>query len=211
MNFRTMTKEQKQRLILGVLLGAVGLVVAGTLVVQPMSRKWTATKKEYEGLVAKLDDANKLLKRELDMREDLADKEAELGHVVEECIPDPENPASWVTQRVSGYARKAGIDIRSVSAAAARSAPLDDKKDGPKRSFSMFEVHIIAQCTYGGLLEFLEEMETRNPYLCVSGLLLSGQPTSPEIHNTSIDLQWPIWKDLETAQEAQERIGGEHG
>jgi hypothetical protein len=75
----------------------------------------------------------------------------------------------------------------------------------------MFEVHIMIQCTYADLVNFVREMETRNPFVCVSGLIISGQPQMPETHNVSIDLAWPIWADPEFAQEARERIGGDHG
>ena len=210
MKLSHLTKEQKQMVILGAIVGVITLVSAYSFVLQPLLRKWDRSRTAYEELTVELNDANKLLKSEMDMRQELVEKRESMRHIMSECIPDPENTLSWVTRHIYQYARKAGVDIRSVSAGSARTGPFSRDQDS-KRTFSMYAVNIMVQCTYDDLMSFLREMETRNPYVCVSGLIISGQGNTPEAHNVSVELQWPVWKDFETAEKTRERIGGDHG
>ena len=210
MNLRNLTKKQKQQAVLAGIVVLVVLVVAVNFVLRPIKKKWTSSRDEFEDLSEKFSVANTLLKQEVELRDSLETMRGELGHAFRECIPDPDNSLSWVTQRVSQYARKAGVNIQSVSASASSSSPFGRSAEG-ERTFGMFAVNIMIECGYEHLLNFIREIETLNPYLCVSGLIISGQDSTPEVHNVRIELQWPIWADAEAAAEAMAKVGSDHG
>lgn len=210
MNFRHMTKEQKQYVVLGAIVSTIAVISLAMFVVSPLRAKWRTARGEYEELTCKLDEANRLLRNEMDLRDKLAQARGDSAFVLTECIPDPNNSLSWVTQRIYQYARKAGVDIQSVSAGASRTGPAK-KGEGKVRLFGMYAVNVMVQCNYQDLLAFVREIEEQNPYVCVSGLIIGTQSKAVETHNVSVELQWPVWKDLETAARVRDRIGGEHG
>jgi hypothetical protein len=205
-----MTKEQKQYAILGAIIGVILVISLVMFVVNPLRTKWRDARGEYNEINSKLDDANRLMRNEPSLRDKLEKARNHSDFVLTECIPDPENSLSWVTQRIYQYARKAGVDIQSVSAGSSKS--LSGKKGQEKaRTFETFAVNVMVQCSYGDLLGFVREIEEQNPYVCVSGLIIGTQPGSVETHNVSVELQWPVWADLETATRVRERFGGDHG
>lgn len=206
MNIKSLSRVQRERLILVVLFSLIAVVLIFSVGLAPLRKKWRSARQELNEMNEKLTQASALLKQERELRVDLGEKQDRIRYAFDECIPDPENPLSWATQRVYQDARDVGIDIQSVSASSSRASPFG-RGEETARSFNLFAVRIITECTYLNLLEFLQQIEERNPYVCISGLIISTQPKSPERHTISIDLQWPIWTDPAAAEAAYALLG----
>lgn len=210
MKLSMLSKEQKQYMVLGVVISIILVVSLSMFVLKPLRVKWSDARGEYKELTAQLDEANELMRGETQLRGELEEARRGTLHAMAECIPDPENSLSWVTQRVYLYARKAGVEVQSVSAGASKTRT-SKRGEEQEQVFGMFSVDIMVQCNYDDLLAFVQEMESHNPYLCLSGLIIAPQRGSAETHNVSVEIQWPVWKDMETASKVRERIGGDHG
>ena len=194
MNPSGMSKEQKQYVVLGALVGAILLYSLTTLVLGPLQRNWAQAREEIKELEAKTAEASRLIRNRAALSADLAESSAAVGTAAAEFIPDPANPLAWATLALYAVGREVGLDIRAVSEISAPQVLLAQGKDGI-RQFGAYAVRIDAQCNFALLRKFLGALEESNPYLCVSGIAVQGRPEQPEEHVTNLTLEWPAWID----------------
>lgn len=72
--------------------------------------------------------------------------------------------------------------------------------------FALYPVSATGRAGFDQLLAFLRRIESRNPYIAVSELRLTANPDSPETHDFSITLLWPIWKNLDQKPKLKDLI-----
>ncbi len=72
--------------------------------------------------------------------------------------------------------------------------------------FSLYPVSATGRAGFDQLLAFLRRIESRNPYISVSDLHLTADPATPETHDFSITLLWPIWKNLDQKPKLKDLI-----
>jgi hypothetical protein len=78
---------------------------------------------------------------------------------------------------------------------------------GPASSvFALYPVSLTGRAGFASLLTFLNHIETLNPYLAVSELTIKADPKTPEVHDFSMTLLWPIWKNLELKPKVEDLI-----
>jgi hypothetical protein len=65
--------------------------------------------------------------------------------------------------------------------------------NGPR--FRVYTVNVSLTASLSDLAMLIGALERDNPYLCISRLGVIGNATTPEQHNISFDVQWPIWID----------------
>jgi hypothetical protein len=63
--------------------------------------------------------------------------------------------------------------------------------------FALYPVTLSGRAGFPRLLSFLQRLETVNPYLTLSDFTIRADAQTPEEHDFSMTLYWPIWKNLE--------------
>jgi hypothetical protein len=75
------------------------------------------------------------------------------------------------------------------------------------KDVASYTVRVNVTCSYHALLRLLREIESSNPYVCVTSIVIRGQPErDPESHNVSLEVQWPIWADPDVAAQLEEQL-----
>lgn len=95
---------------------------------------------------------------------------------------------------VEQHAKRAEIEVE-VREIGISQLPQTTSGDDEKRALNVYTATVTAQCGLHDLIRLLESIEKANPYLCVSGLSITGQSKSPAAHGVSFQLQWPVWAD----------------
>ncbi len=194
MKWESMNQQQKQKVILGVILGIGCLVALKQFVLTPFLNKRAANREEYETLKSKLDKAATAAKNEFVLSEKLEASTKELLNIANELVPSSDNPLSWVTRKLYAQARLVGVDIESVSEADGGLQTFELKEQA-QRAFKPYGVRLMTQCTYAQLVNLVRLLEDNNPYLSVSGINISSQLGSANRHQVTILVEWPFWKD----------------
>jgi len=84
------------------------------------------------------------------------------------------------------------------------------RKSRDEPALRIYTVRMNLTAGYHPLVELIRSIERSSPYLCLSSILVTGQPTrSPDVHTVVLDLQLPIWADPELAQALRRQIESE--
>lgn len=97
---------------------------------------------------------------------------------------------------VEGHARKCGVPITAPTEIGISQLPQGSSNKDPA-AFKSYTAHIGVECGIHDLIRLLSQIETNNPYACISSLAIAAQPDKPEKHSVALDIQWPIWNDPE--------------
>ena len=130
MNFRELSKEKKQYIFLGVVVGLTSLFVLFNAAFLPMKEKWANTKAECQMLQNDLDQAHRMIKNERTLRANLAESSEVLQKAAGEFLPSMENRLSWATQKMYANSRIVGVEISSVSEVEGAAVLQAQTKDG---------------------------------------------------------------------------------
>ena len=199
MNFSAMTKEQKQYVFLGVLVGGIALYSLVTFVLAPIKKNWQESRSKIKELAAQLDEAERLVKSRKKLMASLNESQEKMKTTIPGFLPDIANPLSWATLTMYAHARKVGMDIQSVAEIGAP-AILVNQASNDERLFGAYAVRIETVCSFKVLKEFLQAIENSNPYVCVSALSISAKRDDPETHTVHISIEWPAWIDADMAE-----------
>lgn len=104
----------------------------------------------------------------------------------------------------------AGLDVQIDTINELPRASANKAKASANR-FAPYTVNLSIKSGLHDLARFLQRLESGNPYLTVTRLIVMEQSAeNPEHHFTSLHLQWPIWGDEEHPQRLQaEQIADE--
>ncbi len=98
---------------------------------------------------------------------------------------------------VGRHAERLGLKIAAIN----QMTP-SDRKPGPGAKsdpnaprFRAYTVNVSLSAGLSDLALLIGALERENPYLCISRLGVIGNANTPEQHNISFDVQWPIWID----------------
>jgi hypothetical protein len=206
MNWSKLTKEQKEKLLLLLLVSIGVLYSLMTFIVNPYVRRGQQTRMDLEDMRSQLAQAQRSLSRESQTRGQLDDATRQAQAVLNQCIPPMENPLSWVAQRVYGSARAVGLEIESVNDLGVAPPGWATSGEGT-RAFVPYSVRIVTQCGYRQLVNLIQEMEKSNPYLCVTEIAITAQENSLERHRITLGVEWPFWRDAAQAEQFQGQGG----
>jgi hypothetical protein len=210
MKYAELSKEQKQKLLLAALVGVGALYALVSFVIHPFVMSGKRAAGELEALSARVHKAHLALRREAQIRENLALSHAALADAAKSHIPASDNPLSWVAQRVYRGAREVGVEIESVVDLGVTPAAWA-QSDATGRAFRPYTVRIVTQCSYRGLVNLIRTLEKSNPYLCVSEIQIAAQDGDVERHRISLSVEWPVWVDPEAPHELLTAPGESHG
>jgi len=110
------------------------------------------------------------------------------------------------TDIVEAHAEDLGVAIEPVREAGISDIPQNSKSPAA-RLLKSYTVRVDMMASYLNTLRLIREIETHNPYLCVTSLSIRPRPNEDlENHSISIEIQWPVWADPEFPSEIEEQL-----
>lgn len=207
-NLKDMTKEQKQRLILGGIVLIAVIFALKQFVITPMMASRTQARADFELLKTKLQQASNAIRNETETLRKLQETKSELTTAQRDFVPSVDNSLAWATKTIYSQARSVGIDIEAVA-----ETDVDVSgfmaKDQAQRAYKPYAVRIMTECGYQQLLELVRTLEEKDPYLCITTIQIQTQPATPERHQVTLVVEWPAWKDPAKAKPYQEEDSDE--
>lgn len=191
MNFKDLSKEHKQYLVLGGIVVITSLFAVINFVFLPMKAKWGDARTEFESLRSNVDEAHRMVKNERKIQANLEKSDEVLQRAAGEFLPDMDNPLSWATQKMYTQSRIVGVEIASVSEVGG-SILLQAQTKDDHRAFGSYAVRVITECSFDRLKALIEAMEESNPYLSITGLTVDSKPNRPNEHGVNMVIEWPI-------------------
>lgn len=196
MNFSNLSKEQKQYVFLGVVIGIGALYSLVTFGVKPFIDRWGQTKEEYEQLQEDLAEASEKVNRTSRVLLELDSTYTNLVNLADQYIPPSQNALSWVTQRIYKHARRLGLGVESIDEQTVEPPWMDIP--GGERFFTLYSVRLSTQTGYNKLREFIQEVHASNPLVMIGDISVDGLGEKrPEQHRVSVLIQWPWWGELD--------------
>lgn len=188
MSLSDLKKEQKQYLILGVM---VAVVVAVLIVfgIKVSLSSISEARSELDDLVGKIKAADKALsethREEAEFRSTIAELTAHLAN-----IPPNRNYYSWATETIYAEARKAGFEIDAIDEIVI-AAPGDDSREQDKVELESYSLRITAHGGYENVKRFLKRIASNHPLVRVTGIEISTS-SDPDVHNVQLFIEWPF-------------------
>lgn len=193
MKWETLSKEQKNYVILGVVVGLAVIYVLYTVLSSVLAAptEKNAGKIDLDKLEKEVETAEHMLKKERPIMKDYEEGLAYLEEV-RPYFPNEDNRYSWVTELIYTQGRNIGIDVESISELGRQEKP------GSEPPFSRYAVQVNLRCRYDRLIEFVKHFETDNPMLRVTQLTIANDEKDPVNHSVKIVMEWPTSPDIKT-------------
>ncbi len=210
MNFNTMTKEQKQYVFLGAIVGVTSIFASVQFVIVPVKNNWLEARSELEGLQADVEKADRMIASERSLRQNLSESDAQISDAIRLSLPDVDNPLAWATQNIYQQARAVGIDIQAISEVGS-SQVLNALVKEKHRTFGSYAVRVSTNCGYADVGRLIATVESGNPYASVTGIAIDARSDRPQSHTIMIDVEWPVLSDTDLAEKIVNEKGENHG
>ncbi|MBN2162627.1 MAG: hypothetical protein JXR25_10520 [Pontiellaceae bacterium] len=187
MNLSTLSKEQKQYVVLGILATAVlGILIV--LGVKVSLSSIAEARDELEVVTGKIDSASRMLTRRDRTTSDFRQTMRMLSEYLESAPPD-RNYYSWATEVVYSEARKVGLEIDTVNEIA--NVQQDAGKDAGTVKLESYALRIRGSGSYEGIKQFIAVMEEDYRLVRFVGMDISvGE--DPDSHAVQLWIQWPF-------------------
>ena len=196
MAWKELSKDQKQKFILGLLGAATLLYAVKVLFVDGMVQEGQFAEESVEEVRAKLADYHTRLEPGArKMAQQLLDHRTNMVSITEKHLPPRGGEFAWAANQVYELQQRLGLDITKEDVGILqRNAP-----GGPllkESSFVPYTMKASFSGTFAETANLLHGLEKQYPYATVSRLNISAGPT-PEHHTVEVILQWPAWADPE--------------
>lgn len=204
MSLSNLKKEQKQYLILGVIV-AIVVIVLIVFGIKVSLSSISEAKVELEGLVGKIKTAEKSLSKtqrgEEEFRTTIAELAAHLAN-----IPPDRNYYSWATEIIYAEARKAECDIDAIDEIGVATLA-DDSMEQDAVRLESYSLRITARGGYENVKRFLMRIANNHPLVRVTGIEINTG-SEPDVHNVQLFIEWPFnlgyiteaWKGITAEQ-----------
>lgn len=194
MNWRTMNKEQKQKVILGLLLGVFAVAALYQFVLVPMLARQAESAQRRDDLAANVEKARAAIRSEHQLDRQLGAIRDTLGQVFARQLPPSDSPLSWASQAINVQVRQLGLDVISITEGDAM-AGVWSHTDLAKRSFRPYAVRLELACSFEDARKLVRSLQQSNPHLAVSGLSIAADTRNVEKLQVMLMLEWPSWRD----------------
>ncbi|GEM_PF-6350940 len=178
-DLKKMNKEQKQKLLLGILLGCIVLVLYYYLLVQPSLNRLGVLMPEVKGLREELASVKEDIKNKDRLNQQLRRLEEQVRKY-REVFPS-ESDLSQLLKYLSGQARISSVSLVGV-----------EPKEGEIISGGVFREVLLTLQARGGyhsLGLFLNCLETGERMVIVDHFNLSADPQNPREHQMRLELK----------------------
>ena len=171
-----LTKEQKQNIMLGLLLMGGLLYCVWMFGISPLVAEEVTLKAEMKELEAKLITVTGLKKAESSIDKSLAEHKARLNQFLSK-MPPRTNPMVWTGTLIRNLCAKVGIPADKRTA---KGIALGSGKKKSKSYFEKYNVTVNLTCSYHKLGEFLAALESEVPFAHVRSLTLGRSKDFPD-------------------------------
>jgi hypothetical protein len=208
MSLDSLTKEQKQYLVLGLIV-AVALMVLVVFGIKVSLSSISEAKLELLELKGKIKIADRALEKRQKVSEDFHKTiNALKGHM--DDIPPDRNYYSWATEIIYDEARLTQLEIDAIDEMNIAAPPKENAEEKTIQ-LSSYSLRINAHGAYESVRHFLEQLRKEHPLVRVSGFEISSG-SSPEIHDVQLFIQWPFnlgyiteaWENVATQEQTIE-------
>ena len=194
MAWKELSKDQKQKFILGLLGAATLLYAVKVLFVDGMVQEGHFAEESVEDVRAKLADYHTRLEPGArKMAQQLLDQRTNMVSITENHLPPRGGEFAWAANQVYQLQQRLGLDITKEDVGILqRTAP-----GGPLLKESSFVPYTMKATFSGSFAEtaaLLHGLEKQYPYATISRLNVTTG-TTPDRHNVEFILQWPAWAD----------------
>lgn len=199
-------ENRKERIQIFVLIGIGAVAVVYALAQLALAPVLEARQKLRETLAdqqAKLEKAQRELKYAPGIQREYDAVVRQLETIRNENVLRPilGSYLVGVTEQVEAAARGNGMRVDEVKEIGIMDLPGKAKENQQLRPFKAYAVLVNAQGSYESIWKFLQAMEGRNAFLCVTELQLSGQGENVERHRIALRMEWPIESEPEKPPE----------
>lgn len=208
-------ENKKERLQVFILIG-VGVVAVLYAVMQLLITPFNTSKEKLRSTLQTTQDYLGKAERELKFAPTLKQEFESVSQELDQTI------ASNVLHAILGaylvgvqteletQARALNFKLDEVLEIGIRELPRPSKKGSTPAPvyFKSYSVQVSARASYEQASSFIKNLETVNPYLCVSDIRITGQADDPEHHRLNLKIEWPIEAEAEKGRSTTGERGG---
>ena len=200
MNLAALSKEQKQKMLLIVVMGAAVVYGLYRFALVPAINTMAESRDSLAELRDNMEKANTAIDGQHKVNKQLQESADRLHEVSAAYIPSVRNPLTWATEIIYDQGRKLGIDIESVTPVSIGAIPWAKDKS-VDRVFLPYMVRIITVCSYFDLVDLINSIEAENPYACIRSIIINKGVDDDEgtvnRQRITFEVSWPMWRDAE--------------
>lgn len=191
MNWAALTKKQQQMVIATAVLAVLQILLMAHFLgwTKPASARGGSAKKELVKLTQQIDEANKIIKLEESIRDEL-NQSIEKLEALTVYTPTLSDRYAWAYEYVSRCATQSRIELDNLEEAVLTG-------DSKKIAAQPYEISVSTRCGYNSLVEFINRLEKGNPLLRIKDVTVSALPSQPQSHQVRIIMQWPAAVKIE--------------
>lgn len=207
MTLATLPKEQKQYLVLGLLVTVV-LVVLSAFGIKISLSSIAQAKAELQEIAGKIDTADRSLAKGKATGERYLQTASELRQMLAN-VPPSRNYYSWATEIIYSQARSAELEIEAIDelAFARTDTGKKDKAAADAVRLESYALRISAHGGYRNLKGFLFLMETEHPMARIIGIDINSG-SRPDVQDIQLLVQWPF--NTEAIAKTWEAVAEKH-
>lgn len=188
MSLAGLTKEQKQYLLLGVIVCVAALILIAFGIKVSLS-SITVAREELAELSNKIESAEMSVDRNERNAEEFHTSIAELQNCLA-AIPPERNYYSWATEVIYDEARQVDFEIDAIDEMVMPAAA-DMASTRDKVVLESYALRIAAHGGYETVKQFLRKIEENHPLARITGMEISAG-AGPEVHDVLLFIEWPF-------------------
>lgn len=198
MDLKNLTKEQKQLVILGVIVLAAIIYLSMSLLGGKGKEQKEDGEVNPEATLSELRDKIANVRLQLadktQIREQMKRMDAELEEYSRH-LPDSTDRYAWAYENILSYSSRAGVEIDTIE-------KLEHELTKDKSRLDRYSIRMSFFCGYNRVVKLLRLMEEDNPLLKIRSFTLKNRPDHPMEHAVEIVIAWPVVRE-ETSNEKE--------
>lgn len=198
------TRKDKILMFAGIGAGVVVVLIAGIMFgIVPL----LDARRAMESTISEIGEKLKKAERELDYAPAIQSEHDDVvGQMVKIRAENILRPilGSYlvgVTEQIETVARATRMRVEDVREVGVVNIP-GKGKNASLQTFKSFVVHVNAEGGYEAIVQFLKQMEERNPFFSVSEITINSQQDNPMLHRLAVRMEWPIEPSTENGKGA---------
>lgn len=201
MNFQEMNKEQKQQLILGILIVCTVVFLGQNAVLRPAKEKLALAKTETKDLSPKVTMGETILSRDLRNKREVTDLAGKIDRIQSAHLPPAEGRFIWALQQISNVGHSLDLNVKVAETNRDRYRKSNGKTFAETKNnvpmWIPYAVDVSFSATFHQTTEFLRRLQASNPYISVGqlGIYAAEPDENPELQTISIVVEWPVFRD----------------
>ncbi len=197
------TKKERNQTIILIIIGIIFIVyVSGSYAIKPLIKKRSDQLNNIEELKSNIEMVENVIKLVKASRQVNRDVVAEIVQLTETSNYVMKarlgNYLIGATELIEKSAKEENVPLESIRELNITDITSVKISNNP---FRLYSVKVSLECGMHDLVLLLKNIEASNPYLAISEITITGQPSKWGQHNVEFNVQWPIWRDKEIIAE----------